>query len=181
MMDDFDNCRRRSEFFEAFGRRCHDDIHLSSSIIVDALDLAVQRPASTVHVRPLERLSGRWTFRSMPQDVNLTAYGKQFSGEWPSFRVEMDCGDGSSFVNTTMTSTCALVKPDSAFGETQDGGILSSGANEKNSSASDRPNAFAGQCVAYVRRAFSWDFYRTVCLLFFQQIIKFRNRRWLTS
>jgi len=183
MMDDFnfDNCSsRRSEFFEAYSRRC-DDIHRSPSRIVDALDLAVQRPASTVHVRPLERLSGRWTFRSMPQDVNLAAYGKQFSGKWPSFRVEMDCGDdgGSSVVNATATQTCAQVKRDSANDETQDGGIiiLSSGADEKNSSISDRPNTFVGQCVACARRVFSWDFYRTVVCLFFQQIVIFRNRR----
>ncbi|XP_015363591.1 PREDICTED: uncharacterized protein LOC107161623 [Diuraphis noxia] len=169
---DFDNCRRRSEFFEAYDYRCGGDIRRSPSRIVDALDLAVQRPPSTVHVRPLERLSGRWTFRSMPQDVNLAAYGKQFSGEWPSFRVEMDCG--SSAVNTT---TSALVKRDTTkYDETQDGGILSWSADEKDSSTSNRPNAFAGQCVTYVGRVFSWDFYRTV-YLFFQKIVKFRNRR----
>ncbi|KAL5243187.1 hypothetical protein ACI65C_010597 [Semiaphis heraclei] len=113
----------------------------------------------------------------MPQDVNLAAYGKQFSSMWPSFRVEMDCGDdGSSVVNATAMLTCALIKRGSANGETQDS-VLSTGADEKNSSTSDRPNTFVGQCVAYVRRIFSWDFYRAAVGLFFQQIVIFRNRR----
>ncbi|CAI6350201.1 unnamed protein product [Macrosiphum euphorbiae] len=155
---------RRSEILETVG------IHCSSSTIADTLDLAVRQPASAVCGRALDRLSGRWTFLSMPQDVNLVAYGKQFSGEWPSFRVEMDC-DG--VVNAM--PTFALTK-DSANEEAQDRGKLLSGADEKNPSAPSRPNTFVEQCVAYVGRVFSWDFYRTV-YLFFLPIVTFRNRR----
>lgn len=153
---------RRSEILETVG------IHCSSSTIADTLDLAVQQPPSTVCGRPLDRLSGRWTFQSMPQDVNLMAYGKQFSGEWPSFCIEMDC-DGVVYA----TPTSALTK---ANEEAQDRGKLLPGADEKNPSAPSRPNTFAEQCVAYVGRVFSWDFYRTMCL-FFLPIVTFRNRR----
>lgn len=147
-----------------------DRIHCSSSTVADTLDLAVRRPASAVCGRPLDRLSGRWTFQSMPQDVNLVAYGKQFSGEWPSFRVETDCG---GVMNATPTS---VPTKDSSSVEAQDRGKLLSGADEKNPSAPSRPNTFRGLCIAYIGRVFSWDFYRTVCL-FFQPIVTFRNRR----
>lgn len=169
-MDDvnFGNCLR-SEFFETDDR--DDYIHCSSSTIADTLDLAVQRPTSTDHVRPLERLSGRWTFRSMPQDVNLAAYGKQFSGEWPSFHVEIDCG--GSVVNAK--PTFALAK-DSANEDTQDDGTLLPGADGHNSSVPSCPNTFTGQCAAFVGRVFTWDFYRAVCL-FFLPIVTLRNRR----
>lgn len=160
---------RRSGFFET-----DDDTSSSSSTIVDTLDLAVRRPASDEYVHPLERLTGRWTFQSMPQHVNLAAYGKQFSGEWPSFRgTETECCGAGAVVNAT---TFAPAK-EPANGETQDGGIPLFGADGKNcSSAPNHPNAFARQCVAYAVRVFSWDFYRAVCL-FFLPIVTFRNRR----
>lgn len=160
--------RQRSEIFKTDD----DRIRCSSSTVADTLDLAVRRPASTVHVRPLERVSGRWTFQSMPQDINLVAYGKQFSGEWPPFRVDMDCGG----VAVNATPTCYALTKDSGDGETQDLSISLSGADDENLSAPSRPNTFVEQCVAYVGRVFSWDFYRTMCL-FFLPIVTFRNRR----
>lgn len=170
-MDDFNfTDGGRSEFFETY---CDDHVHRSSSTIADTLDLAVCRPATAVQSRPLERLSGRWTFRSMPQDVNLTAYGRQFSGEWPSFRVEMEC-------DVVDATTAAKDFIDEETTQTSDGGIRSSGADAKDSTApSRRPNVFVRQCVAYAGRVFTWDFYRTVCL-YFLPIVRFRNRRWST-
>jgi len=159
----YSNNRRRSELFKTDDDD-DDDVHRSPTI-ADTLDLAVRRPASAVHVRPLERLRGRWTFRSMPQDVNLAAYGKQFAGEWPSFRV----GPSERATETPDTSTV-----DAADEETPDsGGVVRPCRANGNSPA---PNTFAGQCVAYAARAFSWDFYRTVCM-YFLPTFTFRNRR----
>ncbi|KAE9537413.1 hypothetical protein AGLY_006436 [Aphis glycines] len=146
-----------SEFFVT-----DDDFHRPSSKIVDTLDLAVCRPATMVHLRSLERLTGRWTFLSMPQDVNLTAYGKQFSGEWPSFHVEMECDVLSQ-------------AKDFATEETLDGHTQSSGNDTKESTVPSGPNKFVRQCVAYVGRLFTLDFYRAVCL-YFLSIVTFRNR-----
>ncbi|XP_026804887.1 uncharacterized protein LOC113548285 [Rhopalosiphum maidis] len=157
----------RSEFFET---DCDDHVHRSLSTIADTLDLAVCQPATAVQSRPLERLSGRWTFRSMPQDVNLTAYGRQFSDEWPSFHVEMEC----DIVDAT---TAAKDLVDKETTQTPDGGIRSPGADAKDSTApSHHPNVFVRQCVTYAGRVFTWDFYRTVCL-YFLPIFRFRNRR----
>lgn len=140
-----------------------DDVHRSSSKIADTLDLAVCQPATMVHLRSLEQLTGRWTFLSMPQDVNLTAYGKQFSDEWPSFRVEVDCDVLSQ-------------AKDFATEETLDGRTQSSrGSDAKESTAPSGPNKFVRQCVAYIGRLFTLDFYRAVCL-YFLPIVTFRNR-----
>lgn len=129
--------RRRSEF--------------SSSLQADALDLAFPA-ACTVRVRPLERLRERWTFQSMPQDVNLAAYGKQFSGGWPSFRGQAP-------------SVCK-----------DDGRAPSANDDMRAPSARSHPKTFAEQCVAYAGRIFSWDFCWTACM-YLLPVVTFRNRR----
>ncbi|XP_025202859.1 uncharacterized protein LOC112599942 [Melanaphis sacchari] len=173
---DFTNSGRRSKFFETDDD--DDDAHRSPPTIADTLDLAVCRPASPGRVsRPLERLSGRWTFRSMPQDVNLTAYGKQFSGEWPSFlaeTLETVCDDDDDDATTTPPSAEDFAVFPSAAQTRKLGG---SGAGAKGSTAAPkRPNTFVRQCVAYAGRVFTWHFYRTVCR-YFLPIATFRNRR----
>lgn len=55
--------------------------------IIDTLDLAI---TSTAVTYPLERIEERWTFQSMPMYKNLILYGKQFPGEWKSFKTKND-------------------------------------------------------------------------------------------